>query len=170
MTEKMFKNREEFRSWLTENVLSDDGLWLIFDKQKKASSLSANDALEEALCFGWIDGQMESIDERYYRKYFKQRRKDSNWSEKNKKLVEKLELQKIMTKYGREKVKIAKESGLWDSPKKDELTDEQIHRFEDMIKPHKTAFANFMKMTKSVRATYIKSYFFRLLSTSSIRP
>lgn len=104
MNEKKFKNREEFRKWLIENALSDNGIWIIFDKQKKVSLLGAGEALEEALCFGWIDGQMESIDEKYYRKYFKQRRKNSNWSEKNKKLIEKLESQNIMTKYGREKI------------------------------------------------------------------
>jgi uncharacterized protein YdeI (YjbR/CyaY-like superfamily) len=119
MNEKMFKSREEFRKWLAENALSDNGIWLVFDKQKKSSSLSANEALEEALCFGWIDGQMESIDEKKYKKYFKQRRKDSNWSDKNKKLIEKLESQKIMTKYGKEKVKYAKENGFWDLPKKE---------------------------------------------------
>jgi uncharacterized protein YdeI (YjbR/CyaY-like superfamily) len=82
MNEKKFKNREEFRKWLTENALSDNGIWLVFDKQKKSTTLSAVEALEEALCFGWIDGQMESIDEKHYKKYFKQRRRDSNWSEK----------------------------------------------------------------------------------------
>jgi hypothetical protein len=57
---------------------------------------------------------MESIDEKHYKKYFKQRKKDSHWSEKNKKLIEKLELQNIMAEYGREKVKHAKENGFWD--------------------------------------------------------
>jgi len=160
MNEKSFKSREEFRKWLTENVLSDDGIWVIFDKQKKSSLLSANEALEEALCFGWIDGQMESIDERYYRKYFKQRRKDSNWSEKNKKLAEVLESQNIMTKYGREKIKYAKENGFWDSTKREELTDDYIQQFEKMVKPNELAYTNFMKMTKSVRKAYAGSYFF----------
>jgi uncharacterized protein YdeI (YjbR/CyaY-like superfamily) len=160
MNEKTFKNREEFRNWLAENVLSDTGLWLVFDKEKTTSSLSANDALEEALCFGWIDGQMESIDKKYYKKYFKQRRKDSSWSEKNKTLIEKLESQNCMTKYGREKVKYAKENGLWDSPQKQELTDERILQFENMIKPHELAYTHFIKMTQSVRKAYAGSYFF----------
>jgi uncharacterized protein YdeI (YjbR/CyaY-like superfamily) len=159
MNEKLFKNREEFRKWLTENALSDKGLWIVFDKQKKTSLLNASEALEEALCFGWIDGQIQSIDEKCYRKYFKQRRNDSNWSEKNKKLIEKLESKNIMTKYGREKVKYAKENGLWDLPQKDELTDENIHQFENMIKPYELAYTNFMKMTKSVRKSYTGSYF-----------
>ncbi|MDR0863717.1 MAG: hypothetical protein LBO74_02140 [Candidatus Symbiothrix sp.] len=65
MDEKMFINREEFRKWLTENALSDNGIWLVFDKQKKSSLLSAGEALEEALCFGWIDGPMESLKKKF---------------------------------------------------------------------------------------------------------
>jgi len=160
MKGKKFENREKFRQWLMENAVSDNGIWLIFDKQKKSTTLSAGEALEEALCFGWIDGQIESIDEKYYKKYFKQRRKESNWSEKNKKLIEKLESQNIMTEHGREKVKYAKENGFWDSSEKEELTDGHIEQFENMIKPYKLAYTNFMKMAKSARKAYAGSYFF----------
>jgi predicted transcriptional regulator YdeE len=96
---------------------------------------------------------------KYYRKYFKQRRKDSRWSEKNKKLTEKLESQNIMTEYGREKVKYAKEHGFWDSSEKEELTDEHIHQFENMVKPYEPAYTNFIKMAKSARKAYATSYF-----------
>ncbi|MDR0573402.1 MAG: YdeI/OmpD-associated family protein [Tannerella sp.] len=159
MNEKNFKNRKEFRKWLMKNALSNDGIWIVFDKQKESTTISATEALEEALCFGWIDGQMESIDEQYYRKYFKQRRKDSRWSEKNKKLTEKLESKNIMTEYGSEKVKYAKEHGFWDSSEKEELTDEHIHQFENMIKPYEPAYTNFIKMAKSARKAYTGSYF-----------
>jgi hypothetical protein len=159
MSEKNFKNREEFREWLMKNALSNDGIWIVFNKQKESTTINAAEALEEALSFGWIDGQMESIDEKYYRKYFKQRRKDSRWSEKNKKLTEKLESQNIMTEYGREKIKYAKEHGLWDSSGKEELTDEHIYQFENMVKPYEPAYANFIKMAKSARKAYTASYF-----------
>jgi uncharacterized protein YdeI (YjbR/CyaY-like superfamily) len=159
MNGKKFKNRDEFRKWLMENALSDNGIWLILDKQKKSATLSAGEALEEALCFGWIDGQMESIEEKYYKKYFKQCRKESNWSEKNKKLIEKLESQNKMTEYGREKVKYVKENGFWDSSEKEELTDDHISQFENMITPYKPAYTNFIKMTKSARKAYTGSYF-----------
>jgi hypothetical protein len=52
-----------------------------------------------------------------------------------------------------------KEKGFWDSPKKDELTDDHIQQFENMIKPYEPAYTNFMKMTKSVRKAYTGSYF-----------
>lgn len=56
----MFSDRMEFRSWLEENSTASDGVWLLFGKKTGPATLSANDALEEALCFGWIDGLMQS--------------------------------------------------------------------------------------------------------------
>ena len=69
--------------------------------------MTANDALEEVLCFGWIDGQMKSIDDTKYLKYFAQRRPKSPWSEKNKKIVDKLRKSKIMTELGEKAVEAA---------------------------------------------------------------
>ncbi len=160
MNRVLFKNRLEFREWLTENTLSDEGIWLIFNKKGNPETLTANDALEEALCFGWIDGQIQSIDENSYLKYFKQRSKTSNWSEKNKNLVEKLEAQGLMTEFGKAKIEIAKSKGCWNVPKREPLTVEQLQQFEDMLKSHETAYANFIKMPRSARGAYATSYFF----------
>ncbi len=66
MNQLVFKNRIEFRDWLMENALSDQGIWLIFSKRITPDTIKASEALEEALCFGWIDGQMKSIDENSY--------------------------------------------------------------------------------------------------------
>ena len=86
-----FASREAFRSWLSEHGQSSAGVWLLFGKAGGPKTLKAGEALEEALCFGWIDGQMQRIDEKSYRKYFSQRRDRSKWSEKNKALVQVLE-------------------------------------------------------------------------------
>ena len=83
--ELLFPTRADFRAWLQENAATSEGVWLVFGKTKTVVTLSANDALEEALCFGWIDGQMQSIDETKYHKYFARRRAKSVWFEKNKK-------------------------------------------------------------------------------------
>lgn len=93
-------------------------------------------------------------------KYFKQRNKNSNWSEKNKKLVEALEKKGLMTDFGRAKVEYAKQHGLWDRTQRPSLTDEHRRQFEAMLKPFAVAYANFIKMSPSVRDTYMKSYFF----------
>lgn len=160
MNQIKFKNRMEFRNWLTENALSDEGIWLVFSKKKPSETIKASEALEEALCFGWIDGQMKSIDENSYIKYFKQRRNNSNWSEKNKKIVAAMEQQNLMTDFGRAKVEYAKQNGQWDAAgAKQTLTQEQIQQFEQMIEPFEDAYINFKNMSPSVRKTYAASYF-----------
>ena len=85
-----FSNREGFRNWLSDHCVSSEGVWLLFGKAGGPKTIKAGEALEEALCFGWIDGQMKRIDETSYKKYFSSRRKNSKWSEKNKVLAEKL--------------------------------------------------------------------------------
>jgi len=159
MNQILFKNRMEFREWLTKNALSEEGIWLIFGKKDNPATLKSDEALEEALCFGWIDGQMKSVDEKSYLKYFKQRSKTSNWSEKNKSLVEKLESQGLMTDYGRAKIAIAKQNGCWNSPKPEPLTDEQLQQFADMLKSYESAYSNYIQMPRSARRTYAVSYF-----------
>lgn len=77
-----FADREEFRNWLSEHCLSSDGVWLLFGKAGGPKTIKAGEALEEALCFGWIDGQMQSMDDKTYKKYFSMRREKSKWSEK----------------------------------------------------------------------------------------
>lgn len=155
----LFKNRMEFREWLTKNALSDEGIWLIFGKKDDPQTLKANEALEEALCFGWIDGQMRKVDDNSYLKYFKQRSKKSNWSEKNRNLVKILEAQGMMTDFGRAKVDIAKQNGCWNTPKPDPLTDEQLQQFGDLLKSYESAYTNYIKMPRSTREMYAASYF-----------
>jgi uncharacterized protein YdeI (YjbR/CyaY-like superfamily) len=160
MNRILFKNRLEFREWLTKNALSDEGIWLIFSKKGNPETVKANEALEEAICFGWIDGQLQSIDENSYIKYFKQRSKTSNWSEKNRSLAERLESQGLMTDFGRAKIEIAKQNGCWNSLKPERPTDAQLKQFEDMLKPYESAYMNYMKMRRSARGAYAASYFF----------
>ena len=61
-----FETRDAFREWLSENCRSHDGVWLLFGKAGGPKTLKAGEALEEALCFGWIDGQMKKLDETSY--------------------------------------------------------------------------------------------------------
>lgn len=77
-----------------------DGVWLLFGKPGGPKTLKAAEALEEALCFGWIDGQIQSLNAGSYIKYFSRRREKSNWSDKNKGIAERLEKQGIMTDHG----------------------------------------------------------------------
>ncbi|MDE7288475.1 MAG: hypothetical protein K2N71_03085, partial [Oscillospiraceae bacterium] len=108
-----FANREEFRKWLNDNCLTSEGVWLLFGKAGGPKTIKAAEALEEALCFGWIDGQMQSLDDKTYKKYFSARREKSKWSDKNKKLVQSLEERGLMTDHGRKKIEEAKKNGQW---------------------------------------------------------
>jgi uncharacterized protein YdeI (YjbR/CyaY-like superfamily) len=154
----VLSDRLAFREWLAEHALSDEGVWVQFEKQAKAGMLKAGEALEEALCFGWIDGQMQRIDELKYRKYFKQRGNTSHWSDKNKRLVEKLESEGRMTDFGRAKVNQAKHNGSWAAPKAEPLTEEQLQQFADRVKPHEDAYSHYITMTPSARKAYAASY------------
>lgn len=153
-----FTNREEFRGWLKDNCTSSDGVWLLFGKSDGPKTIKASEALEEALCFGWIDGVMQSIDDKTYKKYFSLRRKNSKWSEKNKALVEKLETQGIMTDYGRKQIAQAKQNGQWDAPKSAAITEEQISSVSDLLKENEPARTNFQAMSPSVKKTYTRAY------------
>lgn len=158
ISELLFLTRDEFRTWLKENSGTSEGVWLIFGKTKAVVTLSANDALEEALCFGWIDGQMQSVDNTKYLKYFARRRSKSVWSDKNKKTVEVLRDKGIMTVLGENAVETAKKNGTWDAPKSNPITDEQIEAFAAKLCGISPAYENFNNMSPSVRRTYTARY------------
>ena len=60
----VFANRQDFRTWLCANCAASGGVWLLFGKPGGPATLTAGEALEEALCFGWIDGQMQRLDDK----------------------------------------------------------------------------------------------------------
>lgn len=151
--EMLFENRSSFRSWLEENTVHE-GLWLIFGKKGGPKTLTAAQALEEALCFGWIDGQMESIDATRYRKYFSPRRAKSRWSDKNKALIEKLEAAGLMTDHGRQKIVAARKDGSWDTPKGITISETDVAALKEKLRPCELAYQNFIAMTPSVQRTY----------------
>lgn len=152
-----FSSREEFRSWLFVHCQSPNGVWLVFDKA--GGPLKAGEALEEALCFGWIDGQMRRVDEKTYQKYFSPRREKSKWSEKNKALAQRLEEQGRMTEFGRAKIQEARQNGQWDAPAPVAVTEEQIAQLSALLEEYDPAYANFQAMPLSVKKTYTRAYF-----------
>lgn len=158
MNQKQFGDRNEFRKWLETNHSAGEGLWLVFDKTEEKKSLAAAEALEEALCFGWIDGQIKSLDDSKYIKYFKERRKGSVWSQRNKNIVSKLSEQGKMTEFGLEKVEQAKKDGTWDTPLREPVSDDAAGDLECALKDHEKAYANYVKMAPSARRTYAMHY------------
>ena len=154
-----FANREEFRKWLGDHCLSNAGVWLLFGKAGGPKTIKAGEALEEALCFGWIDGQMERIDDKAYKKYFSMRREKSKWSEKNKALVKSLEERGLMTDFGRKKIEEAQKNGQWYAPDPMAVTEEQIARLSALLEGYEPACTNFQAMPLSVKKTYARAYF-----------
>jgi uncharacterized protein YdeI (YjbR/CyaY-like superfamily) len=155
----LFPNREGFRNWLIDNSKRTDGVWITFGKNAKLKTIKPDEALEEALCFGWIDGLLDSIDETKYLKYFSPRRKGSQWSEKNKKLVERLISTGLMTEYGQEVIERAKQEGTWDAPPNPSTTQEQIDAFAKAVSFSSKAFENFQNMPMSVKKQFVGLYF-----------
>ena len=153
-----FSSREDFRQWLCRSCQTSAGVWLVFGKAGGPKTLKASEALEEALCFGWIDGQMRSIDSVSYQKYFSQRRERSKWSAKNKALVQRLEERGLMTDLGRRKIQEAKENGQWDAPTPMAVTEEEIARLSALLEGYEPAFSNFQAMPPSVQKTYARAY------------
>ncbi len=156
--ELIFENRAAFRLWLAENAASSGGVWLVFGKTKALKTLSAAEALEEALCFGWIDGQMSSIDNTKYIKYFAPRQAKSVWSEKNKASIPALREKGLMTELGEAAVAAAIKNGSWDVPKGEPVTDEKIAALDEKVKGSEPAYANWLKMPPSVKKTYTGLY------------
>jgi len=110
--------RAAWRRWLSKNHVSSRGVWLILDKAsagKRRLSLSYVDAVEEALCFGWIDSTARGIDAAHYSQYFAPRKPKSVWSRSNKERVERLAEQRLMTPAGMACIEAAKKNGFWSS-------------------------------------------------------
>lgn len=156
--ELLFKNRAEFRNWLEKNDLESEGIWIIFNKKKEGKSLSAQDALEEALCFGWIDGLIKRIDETKYKKYFSPRREGSKWSGKNKATVERMIEAKKMTVAGLSIIQRAKEEGLWEIQDNNSISDDEYEVFIERIKWNKKALDNYINMPQSVKKQFVLLY------------
>lgn len=158
VSELLFVAREDFRKWLGENATTSAGVWLVFGKTKEIVTLTANDALEEALCFGWIDGQMKSIDNTKYRKYFSGRREKSPWSDRNKRIIELLRQRNLMTDLGEKAVEAAKLNGMWDASPSGAITDKQIAAFAAKLLGFSPADENFAKMPPSAKVAYTRRH------------
>lgn len=108
------KSQAAWRKWLQKNHLSKQAVWLVFYSQKsKLKSITWSDAVDVALCFGWIDSKKIKIDEVTSHQFFSKRKPKSTWSKINKNKVDKLIEQGLMTKAGSASIETAKQNGSW---------------------------------------------------------
>lgn len=108
------KTRAEWRKWLAANHSISKGIWLILVKKgARLAGIMYSDAVEEALCFGWIDSRPGTLDTERYRLYFSPRKPGSVWSRLNKQRIRKLVKEGNMTSAGLTKIEAAKKDGSW---------------------------------------------------------
>jgi uncharacterized protein YdeI (YjbR/CyaY-like superfamily) len=107
---------DAWHAWLGEHHQASDGIWLVLAKKNVTTptSLTYDQALEEALCHGWIDGQRKSRDEQTFIQRYTPRRSRSMWSQRNVELVARMERDGRMLPAGRAEVERAKADGRWD--------------------------------------------------------
>lgn len=143
------KNRQEWHEWLSKNHETSPGVWLIYHKKNSDKvSVEYEDAVQEALIFGWIDSKVNALDEKRYMQVFTPRKPGSIWAKSNKKRVKRLIEKGLMKPAGLEKVEAAKKDGSWTF----------LDDIEDMVVPedltralnkNKTAKENFESFTDS---------------------
>ncbi|MBL7815974.1 MAG: YdeI/OmpD-associated family protein [Saprospiraceae bacterium] len=110
------KTRAEWRAWLQENHETSTGVWLLtYLKETGIPSVNYDDAVEEALCFGWIDSAIRKADNNSTKRLHTPRKLKSNWSALNKSRVDKLIAEGLMMPAGLAKIEWAKQNGTWDA-------------------------------------------------------
>jgi uncharacterized protein YdeI (YjbR/CyaY-like superfamily) len=113
---RLFRTREAWRSWLARNHARSEGLWVAYYKKASGKrSVTYEEALQEALCFGWIDSTVGRIDDERYKQKYTPRNARSVWSSSNKARVAKLIAEGRMAPPGLAKVEAAKRDGSWES-------------------------------------------------------
>ncbi len=145
------KSRTDWRQWLEKNHRSKPAVWLVYyTKKSDLPSISWSEAVDEALCFGWIDSTKRTIDDSSFMQLFSQRKPKSNWSKINKEKVRQLIENGRMTKAGYESVETAKQNGSWTIL--DEVEELIIpNDLETAFTKHKGSKDYFLSLSKSAR-------------------
>lgn len=155
--EKLYvTNRHDWRTWLERHWNVKKEVWLIFYKRHTGKpSLRYDDAVEESLCFGWIDSIIKKLDDEKFARKFTPRKTKSKWSELNKKRAKKMAKEGKMTQAGLSKIKEAKKSGEWfrnPSPKREVVPPSYM---VEAFSTNKKARENFAKLARSYKRQYI---------------
>jgi uncharacterized protein YdeI (YjbR/CyaY-like superfamily) len=110
------KTRNAWRKWLLKNSASEKSIWLvIYHKESSTPSIYYPEAVDEALCFGWIDSKPNKRDHESYYQFFSKRNPKSKWSKVNKEKAARLIKAGLMTKQGIAMIALAKQTGTWDA-------------------------------------------------------
>lgn len=147
------KNRKEWRSWLQKNYKSEKGIWLIYHKKHtRKESVPYTDAVEEAICFGWIDGRIKKIDNDKYMQLYSPRTSKSLWSEINVERAKKMIKQGSMTKYG---LKVFREGTKTKARIPSSKNFSVPSYFRESLAKNEKARNNFQKISPSAKLAYV---------------
>ncbi len=151
--ELLVRDAAAWRAWLRKHHAEPEGVWLVLAKKGTVAptSLGYDDALEEALCHGWIDGQTQRRDEGTYIQRFTPRRKRSNWSKRNVGIAERLLAEGRMHSAGVAEMERAKEDGRWEAASAGPATIEVPPDLADALAAEPKAQAMFEILTSQNR-------------------
>jgi uncharacterized protein YdeI (YjbR/CyaY-like superfamily) len=153
--EKYFDTPAKWRAWLEKNHDQTKGVYLIFYKVgHPKTSMRWEEAVREALCYGWIDSTVKSLGEGKRRQYFCPRKNKSSWSKLNKTYIEELTSTGLMHSSGLQKIEAAKKDGSWyalDDVENGVIPKDLQLAFDD----RPIAMENFNKFTKTYRKSYL---------------
>lgn len=157
MTDKIhFEDRVNWRNWLIKNQNKSNEIWLIFfKKHTNKPNVSYNDSIEEAICFGWIDGIKKRLDDERYLYKFTPRKNDSKWSDLNKKRALKMIEEEKMTEEGLKKFYSGKSYDEDFLKKKSDLKAEFPPEYEKRLKENKIAWKFYKNLAPSHKKNYI---------------
>ena len=153
------KSRSEWRQWLQNNHTSQKSVWLIiYHKDNKTRSVDYEEAVEEALCFGWIDSKPNKRDDESYFLFFAKRKPGSNWSKVNRERAEKMISEGLMTEVGQAMIDLAKRSGTWTALEEvqDSVIPDDLQR---MFNSNRLAFNNFQSFPPSSKRIILEWIF-----------
>ncbi len=151
------KDRAEWRAWLASNHDKESEVWLVYYKKETGkASVAYGDSVEEALCYGWVDSIIKSLDDTKYARKFTPRKEDSKWSPSNIKRVEKMMMQGLMTEHGLRLVEAAKRTGQWETPtQKPILTYKMLPAFAEALKNNAKALETFDNLAPTYQKQYL---------------
>ncbi|WP_198668076.1 YdeI family protein [Saliphagus sp. LR7] len=156
MNSIFFESRNEFRTWLEEHHDTAEELWVGYYKvDAERSGIGYGESVEEALCFGWIDGLVKGIDDETYTRRFTPRSPDSKWSKANKERVDAIIGAGKMTPTGMELVEAAKESGEWTNAYRLSDDHEIQAELEAALRENETAWENFQNFSNTDQYAFI---------------
>lgn len=151
----VFKTRNGWRRWLEKHHKETKEIWLIhYKKQSRKHSITHFEAVEEALCFGWIDSTLKKIDEERFILRYTPRKSKSVWSKINKEKAEEMIRTGKMTPAGLEKIAEAKKRGLWDGAYTNKVKERIPFDLKQALMSDGEAWENFQGFANSYRNMY----------------